>query len=182
MALEGYCQALKVFGRSAPAGELSQGRRRLLRGTGELAAGLGEPRIQVAGLAGLADHAAERFDVLRFFQVGELLLLSLDLVLMTGDRLPRLFRLAAKLGELLSQSADDRRLIGAEPQRLGLVQVGRAAQVAEDPPRLVLGVAQKVIQPLHAVFFPLLHHAQAFPHRFDLVGGVEQYPGRVEPS
>ena len=99
---------------------------------------------------------------------------------MPGDRPPRLLGLAAKLGELLPQPADDHRLIGAEPQRLGLVQVGRPAQLAEDPPRLVLGSRAGRSPVAHAVLARLLHRAQPLPERFDLVGGVEQHPGRVE--
>ena len=138
--VQGDGQGDEVFSRSVPARELRQGGRRRLRRAGELAPGLGEPRIQVAGLASLADRAAEPFDIAGDLQLGQLLLMPVDLGVMPDDRSLRLLGLSAQLGELLTQPADDHRLIGAEPQRLGLVQVGRSAQLAEDPPRLVLAV------------------------------------------
>ena len=50
---------------------------------------------------------------------------------MTSDRPPRLVGLASKLGKFLAQHADDRRLIGSKPQRLGLIEIGRTSQLAE---------------------------------------------------
>ena len=138
--VQGHGQGDELFIRSVPARELRQGGRRRLRRAGELALSLGEPRIEVAGLASLADRAAEPFDIAGDLQLGQLLLLPVDLGVMPDDRLLRLLGLPAQLGELLPQPADDHRLIGAEPQRLGLVQVGRSAQLAEDPPRMVLAV------------------------------------------
>ena len=68
-----------------------------------LVRGLGESCIEVAGLARLADRAAERFHIARALQLGQVVLMPLDLVFVTGDRPPRLFGLAAQLGKLLTQ-------------------------------------------------------------------------------
>ena len=93
--VKGMARRSQVFGRAAPAWELGQGGFRFFLGTGEFAASVGEPRIQVAGLASLADRAAEWFDIERSFQVGQLFFLALDLVFMPGDRPPRFFGLTA---------------------------------------------------------------------------------------
>src|SRR5262249_57993780 len=86
----------------------------------------------------------------------------------------------AKLGELLSLAADDCGLVSPKAEGLGLGEVGRAAELAEEAPRLVLGVVQEALQALHAVLVGLLDGAQPLLERLDLLGGVEQVPGWIQ--
>ena len=70
VATQGDGQVLQFFCRTAPARELGQGGLCFFLRAREFTAGFGEPRIEVAGLASLADRPAERFDIARLFQVG----------------------------------------------------------------------------------------------------------------
>ena len=141
--------------------------------------GFGKSRIEVAGLASLADRPAEWFHIGWLFQVGPLFFLAFDLIFMPGNCFPRFLSLTAQLGEPLSQRADDQRLIDPKTQCLGLIQIDRASQVAKDPPRLMLGVLLITLQ-ANTVLARLFHRTQSFLKRFDLGRRIQQRPGRVE--
>ena len=106
---------LELCCRAAPVWKLGQGGRGLFLGTRKFTSDFNEPRIQVAGLASLADCPTEWFHIGRLFEVSPLFFLPLDLILMAGDRILRRLGLAAQLGEPLSQPANNHRFVDPEP-------------------------------------------------------------------
>ena len=136
--------------------------------------------VEIAGLVGLPDGMAQGFDRVRLTQLGPLAIDALDLILEPGDRLVRLVAPGRELDRPLRQAADQRRLVGAEPQRLGRVEVCGMTQLPEQPAGVVRVVGQHLIQVVGAVVPRLVHRTQPLREGLDLVGRVEQSPRRLD--
>ena len=96
---------------------------------------------------------------------------------MPGDRLAAPRRAGPRsAANCCRQGADDRRLVGAEPQRLGRVEVGRPAQLAEESAGLVLVLVPEVLQRWTRSCLALSTAPSRSWQRLDLVGRVEQGP------
>ena len=163
----GAARPRQVFRRTRPARKLGQSRPGFFVGTQKLTAIVAQPRIEVAGLASLADSPAEYFNIKWFFQLGQVGFLPLDLINMPGDRFASDFGLAGELSELLCQPADNHRLVGPKAERLGLVQVNWPGQVAQDAPCLMFGVLLKMLE-TNTVVARFFDRTQSLLERFDL--------------